>query len=103
RAIAAPLLHPLSLHDALPIWPVAWRWPSSRGQIQTSVQAGGMARALMRLTSGPAGRGSPRSVTYRKVLPHRIRRNPDMLAAWTRSDEHTSELQSPDHLVCRLL
>src|SRR5207244_13124082 len=21
---------------------------------------------------------------------------------WTRSEEHTSELQSPDHLVCRL-
>src|SRR5207244_12744903 len=24
-------------------------------------------------------------------------------AAWPRSEEHTSELQSPDHLVCRLL
>src|SRR5258708_27788928 len=24
-------------------------------------------------------------------------------AAWERSEEHTSELQSPDHLVCRLL
>src|SRR5258708_24951073 len=24
-------------------------------------------------------------------------------AAWGRSEEHTSELQSPDHLVCRLL
>src|SRR5258708_27560310 len=23
--------------------------------------------------------------------------------AWKRSEEHTSELQSPDHLVCRLL
>src|SRR5258708_18157971 len=23
--------------------------------------------------------------------------------AWVRSEEHTSELQSPDHLVCRLL
>src|SRR5207244_5626871 len=27
---------------------------------------------------------------------------PQTLAAW-RSEEHTSELQSPDHLVCRLL
>src|SRR5438552_6380597 len=26
-----------------------------------------------------------------------------MLAAYSRSEEHTSELQSPDHLVCRLL
>src|SRR5258708_31587628 len=24
-------------------------------------------------------------------------------APWLRSEEHTSELQSPDHLVCRLL
>src|SRR5947208_12845945 len=24
-------------------------------------------------------------------------------ANWNRSEEHTSELQSPDHLVCRLL
>src|SRR6202021_518913 len=24
-------------------------------------------------------------------------------AIWSRSEEHTSELQSPDHLVCRLL
>src|SRR5574344_2938388 len=27
----------------------------------------------------------------------------DILAAARRSEEHTSELQSPDHLVCRLL
>src|SRR5258708_10275374 len=26
-----------------------------------------------------------------------------VLAVGTRSEEHTSELQSPDHLVCRLL
>src|SRR5258708_20893923 len=26
-----------------------------------------------------------------------------ILAAFDRSEEHTSELQSPDHLVCRLL
>src|SRR5258708_23260829 len=28
---------------------------------------------------------------------------PPASAARTRSEEHTSELQSPDHLVCRLL
>src|SRR5258708_10950203 len=27
----------------------------------------------------------------------------DGVLAWDRSEEHTSELQSPDHLVCRLL
>src|SRR5947208_14971698 len=29
--------------------------------------------------------------------------NPENLAGRKRSEEHTSELQSPDHLVCRLL
>src|SRR5438552_18115390 len=34
------------------------------------------------------------------------RRSPNSVVAWRkalRSEEHTSELQSPDHLVCRLL
>src|SRR5258708_9576617 len=34
-------------------------------------------------------------------LPHFFGNRPDLLEA--RSEEHTSELQSPDHLVCRLL
>src|SRR5258708_36681784 len=28
---------------------------------------------------------------------------PERAQGWDRSEEHTSELQSPDHLVCRLL
>src|SRR5258708_16053817 len=37
--------------------------------------------------------------------PARGHRPPRSTAAavWGRSEEHTSELQSPDHLVCRLL
>src|SRR5258708_24893770 len=27
----------------------------------------------------------------------------ELNSVWLRSEEHTSELQSPDHLVCRLL
>src|SRR5947208_10389050 len=38
----------------------------------------------------------PRRLLHRGVLPAHA------LPA-TRSEEHTSELQSPDHLVCRLL
>src|SRR5258708_14673881 len=30
-------------------------------------------------------------------------KNPKHILVGTRSEEHTSELQSPDHLVCRLL
>src|SRR5258708_22697627 len=33
----------------------------------------------------------------------RQRRNVEAAPAEPRSEEHTSELQSPDHLVCRLL
>src|SRR5207244_11767197 len=29
--------------------------------------------------------------------------DPNLTRAYERSEEHTSELQSPDHLVCRLL
>src|SRR5207244_8673342 len=84
----APDLHPLSLHDALPISLV-------RGRLmlpQLWSMSGSVARAAAPATS----RGgcppycpltAPRSSTSRPVA---------------RSEEHTSELQSPDHLVCRL-
>src|SRR5258708_8799835 len=39
--------------------------------------------------------GSPFQQEYISIAPH-----PEH---WHRSEEHTSELQSPDHLVCRLL
>src|SRR5258708_23323510 len=45
-----------------------------------------------RTTSEPARYAKPRPPGPRVALP----------PAW-RSEEHTSELQSPDHLVCRLL
>src|SRR5258708_137464 len=34
---------------------------------------------------------------------HQLRDSGYGLTSWPRSEEHTSELQSPDHLVCRLL
>src|SRR5947208_8436691 len=47
----------------------------------------------------------------RRLLPDRLRERPvrrprrglGRPGAGPRSEEHTSELQSPDHLVCRLL
>src|SRR5256885_10504716 len=55
-----------------------------------------------------------RSVFAARIAPHRIARPPsphatgtlrmyDAVLATTRSEEHTSELQSPCNLVCRLL
>src|SRR5438552_7733567 len=32
-----------------------------------------------------------------------LAKDPDLVIVAPRSEEHTSELQSPDHLVCRLL
>src|SRR5258708_10355229 len=68
-------IYTLSLHDALPIWTSAYT-PARNTTFCTSS-----------ISSGPA---RMRSSTYHS-------------AAMSRSEEHTSELQSPDHLVCRLL
>src|SRR5258708_29328444 len=39
----------------------------------------------------------------RRVCPSRVERRKRYSRKFQRSEEHTSELQSPDHLVCRLL
>ena len=66
-------IYTLSLHDALPIWVGT---PATLG--------GGISEALITTAAGL-------SVAVPVILLHK------------RSEEHTSELQSPDHLVCRLL
>src|SRR5947208_7683647 len=59
-------------------------------------------------------RRPPRSTLFPYTTLFRSTARPWALAAWAedstrdpqsngRSEEHTSELQSPDHLVCRLL
>src|SRR5207244_11949391 len=78
-------IYTLSLHDALPIsnrLPAIW-WRAM--SFLTVAQSGPAGVAATRLT-GPVGE------TVRPA---------GTVAA--RSEEHTSELQSPDHLVCRLL
>src|SRR5207244_12323104 len=52
------------------------------------------------LGAGP-GQGPDRAIHHRTDLQLRFLLFPDRGAG--RSEEHTSELQSPDHLVCRLL
>src|SRR5207244_13182918 len=87
-------LYTPSLHDALPIYGLVI--PSAQIVISPDAEAGEVAghvrkpaqTARRRRTgidrSGDAGRAS-------------------QLLVADRSEEHTSELQSPDHLVCRLL
>src|SRR5207248_9685776 len=76
----------LSLHDALPI--------SLR-----SVHARAARRVRLRRDSR-AGGGAHRAVRARHRRAHRRGRQGDV---YLRSEEHTSELQSPYDLVCRLL
>src|SRR5207244_11884779 len=83
-------IYTLSLHDALPIFNGARA--ARRGPRGSSGQADD--HHLDPGRRGTAGTGPLRD--------HRHRRRPD-LAHLHRSEEHTSELQSPDHLVCRLL
>src|SRR5258708_11665322 len=73
-------IYTLSLHDALPIS----AWP---GKATT----GGRPP-----TSGSTSGGNP---------PDGGQHGSPIASwpQWARSEEHTSELQSPDHLVCRLL
>src|SRR3712207_7898822 len=78
-------IYTLSLHDALPISGLLRR-------------AGGppvRAAAARRPRRGPVGRPRPRGrVAGRRPRPRRRA---------LRSEEHTSELQSRQYLVCRLL
>src|SRR5207244_11583997 len=85
----------LSLHDALPIcgW---WSMP----RVFASFSLGFDAKRLF--SFGVTGHAFPQRRFAAAVAPWLQ----DEAATWAdgeRSEEHTSELQSPDHLVCRLL
>src|SRR5207244_13164175 len=100
---APAVIYPLSLHDALPI--------CHMGEIEI---AGSDALATVQwLTSNDASKLSVGQVQYSALttergtfvddlLVYRLRDDHFLLVvnAGNRSEEHTSELQSPDHLVC---
>src|SRR3712207_7415828 len=80
-------IYTLSLHDALPI---------SRRRTTCS---SGSARAR----GGPPRAEGPRPRRPAREAARRGRRRPPRGRARGRSEEHTSELQSRQYLVCRLL
>src|SRR5690606_42117429 len=81
---------PLSLHDALPICP----GPPPQKQL------GGRHRHRHPPRVAPAR--APRLPAFRAAR-RRLWRLQDAAPASGRSEEHTSELQSRENLVCRLL
>src|SRR5207244_11688917 len=92
-----------SLHDALPICPD--RIGRGAGPDVEDHVGGGHERSSSASKWAPvSSRNTSSSVGVRSVRSRTL-----MDASWNaiaigpiRSEEHTSELQSPDHLVCRL-
>src|SRR5205807_10210723 len=99
---ATPVLHTLSLHDALPIFAAAMlgveerraRLDAAEVLAQDEVDH---ARDRVRAVHGGC------AVTQDLDPVDRRDRNRGKVHALARSEEHTSELQSPCNLVCRLL
>src|SRR3712207_7304836 len=88
-------IYTLSLHDALPIWagaePVCHVFAVSTSSHQVCSPGSGS-------TSAASAAGTKKSVTVTAARSH-----PYCHEQARRSEEHTSELQSRQYLVCRLL
>src|SRR5207244_12011892 len=101
--LPTPVLSALSLHDALPISSTRNGWLPSLGPPHGVAGTGRAfgpaffedARRVLRRNQRRSVTGTPTSTP---LAPWQF----DMYVD-ARSEEHTSELQSPDHLVCRLL
>src|SRR5437867_6432937 len=87
-------IYTLSLHDALPISPKA------ETDSTTSAARGGKGRSWPRPPEGYRSDPSPSACGRASSSSARCRR---CRLSCKRSEEHTSELQSPYDLVCRLL
>src|SRR5438132_7805063 len=81
-------LYTLSLHDALPILPL---------QLSVTADFGTQTFAIHAVPTAPL---SP-NAQYRVEVDRTATRSEP--PRWSRSEEHTSELQSHSDLVCRLL
>src|SRR5207244_12909079 len=93
----------LSLHDALPIYdyPIGYvRWTENRNMAEYLEL---MASGAVRLADLPRERYDVDEAAGAYGAVARDGERPLLVfLGYPRSEEHTSELQSPDHLVCRL-
>src|SRR5205814_3567932 len=97
---STPIIYTLSLHDALPISP-----RMKRQGIAVCIGVDPTTVAGLSLASWPTLRQRPVSITDIPIWHSSLR---PTMPKWlgrkrVRSEEHTSELQSLRHLVCRLL
>src|SRR5690606_41701622 len=102
-AAGSPAIHTLSLHDALPIYPPPSR-PEQR-RLPTPPPYHPLTRRLRpRPSRTPATTRATRNAWHprRCGVPASWRRSCSPRRPDTRSEEHTSELQSREKLVCRL-
>src|SRR5436309_5146782 len=90
-------LYTLSLHDALPIWPCTKWWAKWWERRASARLCPPYAAGRTRFVS-PTPRNR-RSTDARAGAALSSNRNQGSM----RSEEHTSELQSRENLVCRLL
>src|SRR5207244_13277578 len=89
-------IHTLSLHDALPIC-----LPPASGSTCSDPDSSAISSSSHHAETGPC----TNQATYSRTRRARTMRDLflRLVCLRLRSEEHTSELQSPDHLVCRLL
>src|SRR2546430_12365335 len=90
---APPEFYPLSLPDPLPICPIKPFFHPIRMPSPITTTIARSTRFMTPRHCAPLPRG-----TQRTGRRHRLRQ-----CAGSRSEEHTSELQSQSNLVCRLL
>src|SRR5690606_41004588 len=96
--LGPPCLTFFSLHDALPI--SAWRrsdQQASYGRVRGAVQSR-CARNIAAADQGAARKSARKPGGFCRCAEHQ-----SVHGSKVRSEEHTSELQSRENLVCRLL
>src|SRR5690606_42061617 len=97
---ATPPTYPLSLHDALPIWPRHHQRRAEPTAADRRRPKPGDSPRGARVPLGAAAGAAARQ----RLTPCATRPPTDVdRSAVVRSEEHTSELQSRENLVCRLL
>src|SRR5690606_41297938 len=96
-----PLADDLSLHDALPIYPSLFvNEITPEGQPRTALINGTTNRIIYKIFDA-----NVTGTYFCSTIPQT---SPSVVQEWyaqngVRSEEHTSELQSRENLVCRLL